>query len=217
MSGNVTTGTESSGPTNPDVQAAVGKLSRGLSSQFDAGVKVNPQTLYPGVGDITRNNWNTAVDQFAPVAAGQRFGTDNPGFAALRDKVRSDVMKDTNQTFASAGLFGSDSNMRAAGEGLGNALAGLDYGNYLNDQQRQVEALGIVGGVGSQQDADMLAQRQAEDDLFRRTNDAGWEALARGSSTLAGTAPYGGTETSKQIPWWQAALGVGTGLAGAFF
>lgn len=217
MSGNVTTGTETSGPSNPDVQPTVSKLLKGLQGQFDAGVKVNPQPLYPGVSDTTRSNWDTAVDQFAPVAAGQRYGMDDPGFAALRDNVRSDVMRDTNQTFASAGLFGSDSNLDAVGRGLGTALAGLDYTNFQNDRDRQERALGLVGSIGGAQDADMLAQRQAEDDLFRRTNDSGWENLARSSSVLGGTAPYSGTETSKQIPWWQAGLGAATGLAGAFF
>ncbi len=66
--------------------------------------------------------------------------------------------------------------------------------------------------AGQVLDADALAKRQAENDLFRRKNDAGWASLANASSILAGTAGAGGTTstmTQPGAPWWQQALGAG--------
>jgi hypothetical protein len=110
-------------------------------------------------------------------------------------------------------------------------VAGLDYSNFQNDQQRQMAAAGMlpglfnasmapsaaIGSVGAAQDADALARRQGEADLFTRTNDAKWGQLAKASSVLGGTAPFGGTTSEQQVPWWAAALGGASTVAGAFF
>lgn len=244
--GNVTTSSSSTSPSNKDVDPTVSKLLKGLQGQYDSGVEVFDKTLYPGVGGTTQNAWQTTLDaagnpdyanavggaisDFGDVAAGNRFGMNDPGYATLRGNIQSDVMRDVNKTFGSSGLFGSDSNLDAAGEGLGNALAGLDYTNYQNDVTRQQQAAQMLpglysaslapgaaqAGVGAAQDADALAARQGENDLFRRQNDAGWDALARSSSVLAGTAGSSGSNTENQIPWWAAIGGAGAGLAGAF-
>lgn len=242
--GNVTTSSQSSGSSNPEVGPTVSKLMKGLQGQYDSGVKVFDQNLYPGVSDATTQGWNTTLEaaqnpayagaigdtlsEFGDIAAGNRFGQNDPGYSVLRNKLQSDVMRDVNKTFAGSGLFGSDSNMRAAGEGLGNALGGLDYANHQSDIQQRAQAAGMLpglfsasmapgaaqAGVGAAMDADAMAQRQGENDLFRRQNDAGWDALAKSSSILAGTAPSGGTTTEKQIPWWAAVGGGLSTLAG---
>jgi hypothetical protein len=247
MDWNVETSSSSTTPANPDVNPTVSKLLKGLQGAYGQGVKVFDKSLYPGVSSTTQGAWGdtlnaannpqfmgnvqSAMGEFGDIAAGRRFGENAPGFAALRSGIMDDVMTETNKTFDSAGLFGSDSNREAAGRGLGEALAGLDYGNYENDIARQERAIGNLGnlfsmnlmpgaakaGVGSAMDADMLAQRGGENDLFRRTNDAPWDALARSSSILSGTAGAAGSNTSQQIPWW-AALGGGlAGAAGLFF
>jgi hypothetical protein len=73
--------------------------------------------------------------------------------------------------------------------------------------------------AGQVKDADMLATRQGAADLFDRTQNAGWNTLARASQVLAGTAPSAGQTTTQtqQQPWWQAPLQIGGTLAGAFF
>lgn len=242
--GNVTTSSQTSGSANPDVDPTVSKLMKGLQGQYDSGIKVFDQSLYPGVSDTTQQGWQTTLDaagnqdyaqgiggaisEFGDIAAGNRFGQDDPGYAVMRNKLQSDVMRDVNKTFGASGLFGSDSNMRAAGEGLGNALGGLDYANHQSDIQRQGMAAGMLpgiysasmapgaamAGVGSAMDADAMAQRGGDNDLFRRQNDAGWDALAKSSSILAGTAPAGGQTQQNQIPWWMALGGGISTLAG---
>jgi hypothetical protein len=245
--GDVTTSSSSTTPANKDVNPTVSLLMKGLQGAYKDGIKVYDKSLYPGVSGTTQGAWGDtlnaannptfmggvqgAMGDFADIAAGNRFGENAPGYAALRSKIGDDVMTETNKTFDSAGLFGSDTNREAAGRGLGQAYAGLDYQNYQNDIARQERAIGQMGdlygmslmpsaakaGVGTAMDADMMAQRGAENDLFRRKADAPWDALARSSSILAGTAPSAGTNTANQVPWWSAALGAGAGLAGAFF
>ena len=245
MGATTQTATSTSGPSNPAVTATQTKLLEGLQGAYDSGVKVFDKPLYPGVGPTTQNAWAEtlnaagnpdyaagiagATKDFADIAAGNRFGMDDPGYATLRNKVANDTATKIYGDFNNSGLFGADSNMRAAGEGLGNALAGLDYANFQNDQARQERAASYLpqlfqaglapgaamGAVGSAQDADALAARQAENDLFRRTNDTAWDKLARSSSILSGTAANSGTTTTSTTPttpWWQSALGLGVAL-----
>lgn len=163
---------------------------------------------------------------------GSAYEQDAPGYQALRSKLRDDTATGIYADFNNSGLFGSDANMESAGEGIASALAGLDYGNFQNnvnnqyrslDSQRGIfgdqfgmgqqaltneqNAVGLLGQVGSAQDANNLAKRMGEYDLFTRQHDADWEALARASSILGGTAGAAGSTTSNTVPWWAALLG----------
>ncbi len=82
--------------------------------------------------------------QLMNVATGGAFGTNDPGFAALRSKAGDDALRTVNAAFNSNGRFGGDSNIKTAGEGVGNALAGLDYQNFQNDIARQQQALNAI-------------------------------------------------------------------------
>lgn len=246
MGGTVQTSQSTTAPTNPDVQPTVSKLMKGLQGAYDSGVKVFDQSLYPGVGGTTQQGWQTtlnaannpaysqgvggAIGDFGDVAAGNRFGMNDPGYAQLRAKAGEDTLRDVNAIFTQSGRFGSGSHVNNATESLGNVYAGMDYQNYQNDIARQQAAAGMLpglyqaslapgmtqGAVGAAQDADALAARQAENDLFRRKADAPWDALSRGSSILSGSAGAGGSTTSQEIPWWAAAAGLGSTIAGGF-
>jgi hypothetical protein len=246
---NTTTSTSSTAPANPDVTATQSKLLKGLQGAYDGGMKVFDKSLYAGTGSNTQAGWdatlaaaqnpaysgavNGAIGDFGDIAAGNRFGMNDPGYARLREKAASDALQTVGKSFGASGRFGGGSYLESAGEGVGNAIAGMDYANFQNDQQRQAQAAGMlpglfqaglapgaaVGAVGGAQDADAQARLMAENDLFRRQSDPQWDALARSSSILAGTAPVGGmnttnTQTSPSTPWWQTAIGGGLGLAG---
>lgn len=247
MGGNVETSRSSTAPANPDVQPTVSKLMRGLQGAYDTGIKPFNQSLYPGVGPTTQNAWaqtlgaagnqdfaggmSGAISDFSDVAAGKRFGLNDPGYARIRQGVIDDTMSNINSQFTNSGRFGGGSHVESLGEGVGNAVAGLDYSNFQSDIARQQQAVPMaqqafqgslmpsaaMGTVGSAQDADALARRQAENDLFRRQNDAPWQALERSSGVLHGTAGAGGSNTSNSVPWWAAATGIGATAAGAFF
>lgn len=209
-------------------------------------------------------------------ALGNRFGTNDPGYAAVRQKLIDDTSREVNQTFTNSGRFGSGSHVDSLSSGLAGALGNLDYSNFQNDQARQLQALGAIEGtrqqgitnqfgglagalgaagqgfnmdqqgianamgassslaslwdammkpsqtqlaVGAAQDADALARRQAEYDLFSRQTNAPWDLLAKATGNLAGTAGAGGTSTtttSPATPWWQSLLGGAIGIAGLF-
>jgi hypothetical protein len=237
--------TSTSGPTNPQVTKTQTTLLKGLEDAYKGGIAFNPQSLYPGVGGTTKAGWaqtlgaagnqdyasgiGGAISDFGDIASGKRFGMNDPGYAALRAKAGEDTLTGVNSIFTGSGRFGSGSHVKDATKELGNVYSGMDYANYQNDVARQQQAAGMLpglftaslapsaatGAVGSAQDADALAKRQAENDLFRRKNDAPWDALGRASSILNGTAGAGGTTsttTSPSTPWWQSLLGVGIGL-----
>lgn len=224
--------TVTSDPSNPDVKATTSKLAQGIASEYSPG-----KSLYTAPGSNTTGGWASALaaasnplfsgavdgalSSFGNVASGNAFGTNDPGYAALRAKVADDTLTGINSSFNNSGLFGSDSNMRAAGEGLGNALANLDYGNYQSDVQRQQQAAGMLPGlfsaaqlpssvqqsVGAAQDADAAARANGPTDL-----------LAKLTSIAAGNAAGSGTmqTSSTQVPWWQALLGAGATAAGTY-
>jgi hypothetical protein len=248
--------------------------------------------VYGGYGQLGDNGGLSAAQ--AKIMGGVRglggdyaalsgaYEQNAPGYQRLRSKLRNDTATGIYKDFNNSGLFGSDANMRSAGEGIADSLAGLDYGNYQNnvnnkyrslDSQRgvygdafsmgqtgvgnqfgalagragtansmfgnaqtgignqfgalagqagaagtmfgmgqqginnQTGAIGTLAGIGAAQDADSLAGRMADADLFDRTNNKDWNTLARTSSILGGTAGAGGSSTSNSVPWWSALLG----------
>lgn len=230
-SGGTNTSTSSTAPANKDVNATISTLAKGIGAQYSPG-----KSLYTPPGATTTagqsasldaaNNplyaagVNGAIGDYADIAAGNRYGTNDPGYAALRSKLSNDVLTQTNQSFNNSGLFGSDSNQRSAAEGLGNALGGLDYSNFQNDQQRQAQAAGLLPGlfsagqlpssvqqsVGASQDAASSAQANGPTDFLAKLT-----AIANGNAGAAGSTT---TNTSPGTNPLLALLGLGIGGAG---
>lgn len=210
-----------SGNGGYDPKQLGGTLGKQLSE-----AATDKSSLYPGMGATTKNSlqqllsgsdpsgysgfMGDAIGDMGEVAAGRRFGTDDPGYATLREKVGNDAMTSSLSAFNNSGLFGSDSNQKATGEGVASALAGLDYGNFQNDQNRQMGAIAALPGmrdaalapartgleVGAAQDADASAVRNASYNRLLEVLGA-----FNGSQESAGM----GEET----PWWQQLLGAG--------
>jgi hypothetical protein len=55
--GNVTTASQTSAPSNPDVNPTVSKLLQGVQSEFGKTPAVFNQSLYPGAGSTTQQGW----------------------------------------------------------------------------------------------------------------------------------------------------------------
>lgn len=242
--GDVDTGTQKSGLTNPAMQAAATTIGNQLNSQLSAGVRPYDQSMVPGlsgqtaqgVNSLSNNPNNSAfsgamgstIGDFGAIASGKRFGMDDPGYATLRAKAGDDTLRDVNSMFTTSGRFGSGSHVDTATEALGNVNAGMDYQNYQNDQQRQMQAASMLPGLyqGSQlpgqaqlqagQTMDAWNSAKAQDDArrFDATQNAGWNTLQRGSSIFAGTAPVSGTTTTESQPWWKVGTGLGATALG---
>lgn len=243
-----TTNTSTSGMNNAALNNAVTTIGNQLNTQLGDGSKVFSQSLYPGLSSTTQNaagalanNPNNSLysgaigntmGEMGQVAAGNRFGNNDPSYALMRQNLMDDAVKSVGSSFTNSGRYGGGSYVDAATTSAFNAAAGLDVANRQSDIQRQQFATQALPGLysasslpaqaqlqaGQIYDADALAARSAEADLFDRTNNAGWNTLQRGASVLAGTAPAAGTSnvetSSKQVPWYMSALGLGTGILG---
>lgn len=221
--------TSTSGPSNPDVNALISKLSKGIASEYTPG-----KSLYTAPSSATTGGWTSALStaanptyatsmrdaiaSFGDTAAGKNIGVEAPGFARLRQNAIDDTMTSVNSAFNTSGLFGSDANMKAAGEGVANAIAGLDYNQYKygNDQQAQAATLlpqlmqgallpsSVQGSVGASMDADAAAKAAGPTDY-----------LAKLTGIAAGNAQAGGTTTTTSTPstpLWLSLLGAGVSL-----
>lgn len=234
MSGSVATNTQTSGVNNPDLNSTISKLAKGVSAQYTPG-----QSLYQAPSANTMGSeaaalaaagnpaYGSAVSgalgSFGNTAAGGDFGMNDPGYARLRQNTIDDTLQATNSAFNNSGLFGSNSNQEAAGKGVASAVAGLDYGNYQSDVQRQQAAAQVLPGlfsagqlpasvqgqVGAAQDADAAAKAAGPTDYLGKVSGI--------TGQLAGSA---GTTSSTQVPWWEAILGgaaTAAGTAAKFF
>lgn len=213
------------------------KLGTKLESEINKPAAVFNAPLYAGLGSQTRTGINSLFDSatnpsfsggiegamgdFGEIASGQRFGMNDPGYAALRAKAGDDTLRDVNAIFAGSGRFGSGSHVGAATESLGNVFAGMDYQNFQNDIARQERAAGMLPGLfsagqlpaqsqlaaGQMLDADAQAKLLATNDLYRRQNDSEWNKLIEGLGAFTGSQKNAGME--EQAPWWQQLLGAG--------
>jgi hypothetical protein len=225
------TSTSSTAPSNPDVNNTISALAKGISSEYSPG-----KSLYTAPGATTTggqaaaltaannpfysSSVNGAIQSFGNTAAGNDFGMNDPGYAALRQNTINDTLAATNKSYNSAGLFGSDSNQKAAGQGVANAVSGLDYANYQSDIARQQAAAGILPGlfsagqlpasvqqgIGAQQDANTAAQANGPTDFLAKLT-----GISTGNASASGTTT---TNTQPGTPLWQSFLGYALGNAG---
>jgi hypothetical protein len=130
----------------------------------------------------------------------------NQALAGIAQTAHGNVANST------AGLAGVGQTAMGNAAGAAAAVPGL-WDATLNPGRNEL-------AVGQLLDADALATRQGENDLFRRSHDAGWTTLGQASSILAGTAGSGQQQTATTTPtapWWQSMLGGALGGLGAFF
>jgi hypothetical protein len=223
--GNVNTGSTKSKSSSAAVNKAVDKLAGGVSAAYSPGksLYVNPSANTTGGWAASLQAANNpdyagglagAIGSYGNRAGGNEIGVNAPGYAALRNKLQSDVTSGVNSSFNNSGLFGSDSNVRGLTEGLTSSLGGLDYQQYNDSLSRQAEAAnilptlfqgaqlpaGIQQSIGAAQDADAAAKAAGPTDY-----------LAKLTSILSGTAASAGTTTNSQTPLWKALLGIGAG------
>jgi hypothetical protein len=231
---------------NPNITDTTNKLLGGIDSAWAKGPSVFNESLYAGLGDTTKNGISQmigsannpayangvqgAISSFGKTASGANLGVNDPGYSTIRNKLSNDVLTSTNGSFNNSGLFGSDNNQKQAASGLADSLGALDYQQYNDSQDRQVQAAGLLPGLyqasqapastmlsaGAIQDADRQAALQGRYDLSTRQGNAQTDLLAKLSSILAGNAASAGTtktETKPSTPWWQT---VGQLAVGAF-
>lgn len=173
------------------------------------------------------------IKSLGTAASGGDYGQLDPAYATLRSNAANDAQTLINGQFNNSGRFGGGTNASKVSEGVTNALAGIDVNQLNNDRAFQLSAAGalpgafqssllpssIQSGVGAAQDANQQGILQGNADLQQRQANNQTDWLAKLSSILSGNAGTAGTTTTStqpSTPWWQSALGLGIGAAGAF-
>jgi hypothetical protein len=113
--------------------------------------------VFSGYGQLGDNNGLTGgqSDAMAGNAAlggqygalGQAYDPNSSAYKTLRGNIADDTLTGVGSLFASNGRYGSDIMGESAAEGLGNALAGLDYGNMQNNINNQYRSLDSQRGI----------------------------------------------------------------------
>lgn len=221
--GNVDTGSSSTVSNSPQVKSAINNIAGQINGLAKPGA-----TSYVAPSTNTTQGWQAsltaannpaysqglagAMSSFGNRAAGNELGMQDPGYATLRAKLENDVLRSTNTSFNSSGLFGSDSNQKAAASGLADSLGALDYQQYSNSLDRQSSAAAMLPqlfqagqlpasiqqAVGSAQDQSNQAQKLGELDWATRLSQA-----------LQGTSAAAGSTTTESKPLWLSLLGIG--------
>lgn len=162
-----------------------------------AQLGVNMQAI--GAGDAARRS-NLADRLGAMDRSGAALGASD---AARRSNLADRLGLLDREATAARDVFGMEQ------QGTTNRFGASDRAAGLADAS--LDAARTRLGVGQVQDANSQAELLAQNDLFRRKNDAGYDNLAR----ILGLANSGlGQQAGvkQETPWWQTALGGVLGL-----
>lgn len=156
-------------------------LSRLLSDSNNSAYSGGVQGAIKYAGGLADGSGPSLTEtSLMDVAQGKRFGEQAPGYATLRNNLINDVTTNDLNAFNNSGMFGSDSNRKSLSEGLGNALAGLDYTNYQNDITRQERALSAIEGQRQQGVNNAFAAQQMLPGLYDASLQPGQTQLQVG-------------------------------------
>lgn len=152
---------------------------------------------------------NGAISSFGDIASGKNIGVEAPGYRAVRDNLRSDIMGDVNASIGGSGRYGSNVHTDTLTDSLASNLGALDMAQYNNGQDRQVQAAQLLPqlqGAAAQPGMTQLLAGQAQDSVNNADFNRFLQLLQANNST---TATPG---MEQEAPWWQSLLGTGLSL-----
>jgi len=171
MGGNVDTGTQTTGLTNPAMQAAATTIGNQLNTQLAGGVRPFTGSLAPDLSSQTMagvnsllgasgntagltaaNNWATGAvgsGGYNPALSGAQTGIQNylaesGENAPGFSALKDQVATDVNAVMQGSGRFGSGSHENSLAKGLG----ALEYQNYTDRLNRQLTGNQALAGIG---------------------------------------------------------------------
>ena len=161
----------------------------------------NPAGYSQGIGG--------AISSFADTAAGKNIGVEAPGYRAVRDNLRSDIMGDVNASIGGSGRYGSNIHTDTLTDSLASNLGALDMAQYNAGQDRQVQAAGMLPGLqqaAQQPGLTQLLAGGAQDSA----NNADFNRFLQLLQANNSTAETPGME--QEAPWWQTLAGTALSL-----
>ncbi len=152
---------------------------------------------------------NGAISSFANTAAGNNIGVEAPGYRAVRDNLRSDIMGDVNASVGGSGRYGSNIHTDTLTDSLASNLGALDMAQFNAGQDRQVQAAGILPELqtaATQPGLTQLLAGSAQDSA----NNADFNRFLQVLQANNASSATPGLKAEK--PWWESALS----LVGSF-
>ena len=116
-----------------------------LMSPFATGQFSTPGTDMIAYGGMGANG----ADQYLQgTAAGDYLNQDNPGLAAVGQRLQNQIQPMVDSRFASSGRTGSGAHEESFTRSMADAMAPYMYGNYESERGRQLQAAGMLQGSG---------------------------------------------------------------------
>jgi hypothetical protein len=146
------------GTAGDRARSALTPLYNGYGSAVTASTdRLNP--IFAGYGAIGDNNGLTsdqssAMGNYGGLAGtygdlGTAYDPNSAAYQTLRNNISKDTLASVASLGASNGRYGARSFNEGAAEGLGNALAGLDYSNMQNDINNRYRSADSQAGIYS--------------------------------------------------------------------
>lgn len=195
-------GSQLGGKLTQYVNTPAPALSAGTTSGISSLLSgANPAGYSSGV--------NGAISSFADTAAGKNIGVDAPGYQAVRNNLRSDIMGDVNSSLGASGRYGSNIHTDTLTDSLAANLGALDMAQYNVGQDRQVEAAKLLPQLQQAATQPGLTQLMAG-----QVQDANADPNYNRFKELLGL--FNNSQSSagmkEETPWWQSLLGAGIQL-----
>jgi len=152
---------------------------------------------------------NGAIGSFADTASGKNIGVEAPGYQAVRNNLRSDIMGDVNASVGASGRYGSNIHTDTLTDSLATNLGALDMGQYNAGQDRQVQAAQLLPhlqGAAAQPGMTQLLAGGAQDNV----NNADFNRFLQLLQANNASSETPGLKA--ETPWWQSAAS----LVGSF-
>lgn len=229
--------------TSFDPKTLGSQLGGDIQTLYSKGPGTLPTSLYAGLGANTNaglgqllgldtsdysKGIGSAISDYADTAAGHKVGMQDPGYAAVRDKLQSDIMGSVGSGFAASGRYGGGSYVGKAVDSLSSGLGALDMQQYDNSLARQDDAAKMLPGlyqslmmpgqtrlgVGAVQDQSAQAALDAQNHLLDMKNNQGYDQLAKYVALLNSGTSGTNPNIAAQTPWWQTLLSTGATIGG---
>lgn len=100
---------------------------------------------------------NPALSGLESTANGDQLNANNPYLSQMESNIKAQVLPGLQSQFEGSGNLNSSLMAQAAGQGLGNAIGGLNYQNYQQGLQNQLTAQQSLGSLYGQGTSQQLA------------------------------------------------------------
>lgn len=155
----------------------------------------NPAGYSQGIGG--------AISSFADTAAGKNIGVEAPGYRAVRDNLRSDIMGDVNASIGGSGRYGSNIHTDTLTDSLASNLGALDMAQYNAGQDRQVQAAQLLPQLQTASTQPGLTQLLAGG-VQDNANNADFNRFLQLLQANNASGETAGLKDEK--PWWESAV-----------